>query len=153
MAAYEHTGTAKRLMHVLKYQGLIGYVDIVAASLAPRLPRATLVPVPRVLSRRLKYGVDPALCLAKALARHLDVEVLPALTAPIHARRRAGGDHRRPSHAFRLSRRLPHRVVLVDDVVTTGATILAAISVLDRSRVVAVTAANTVSGMSSVSAS
>ena len=147
MAAYEHIGTAKRLVHLLKYQGLTGYVDVVAAAVAPRLPRATLVPIPRVLSRRLKYGVDPAMCLARSLARHLDVEVLPALSAPIHARRRAGGDHRRPSHGFRQSLSLPDRVVLVDDVVTTGATMLAAIHVLGTSRVLAVTAANTVSGV------
>jgi predicted amidophosphoribosyltransferase len=38
-------------------------------------------------------------------------------------------------------------VVLVDDVVTTGATMLAAIDVLGVSRVLAATAANTASGV------
>lgn len=150
VAGFEHTGTAKRLVHLLKYQGLTGYVDVVAATVASRLPRVTLVPVPRVLSRRLRYGVDPAMLLARALARRLDVEVLPALAAPIHATRRAGGDHRRPSHGFQVRRALPDQLVLVDDVVTTGATMVAAMRALGTSRVVAATAANTVSGVSSV---
>lgn len=91
--------------------------------------------------------------LARSLARHLDVEVLPALTAPLHARRRAGGDHRRPSHGFRVNRPLPEHLVLVDDVVTTGATMLSAIHEIGQSRVLAATAANTVSGVSNVSPS
>lgn len=138
------------MMHLLKYQGLTRYADLAAAAIAPRLPRAVLVPVPRVLSRRVRYGVDPALQLARSLADLLDVEVSRVLAAPLHADRRAGGDHRRPAHVFRLRRPPPARVILVDDVVTTGATALSAIEALGPSRVVAVAAANTVSGVSSL---
>jgi predicted amidophosphoribosyltransferase len=140
-------------MHLLKYQGITGYADLAAATVAPRLPRAALVPVPRVLSRRLKYGVDPALLLARSLAAILGVDVCNALAAPFHSGRRAGGDHGRPADRFRLRRPPPAHVVLVDDVVTTGATVRAAIDALGSSRVVAVAAANTVSGVSSVLAS
>jgi predicted amidophosphoribosyltransferase len=148
--AFEHEGVARNLMHLLKYQGLGGFAGLAAANIAPRLPRTALVPVPRVLSRRLRYGVDPALLLARSLATRLGVEVCPVLAAPLHAERRAGGDHRRPAHQFRLRRPPPDRLVLVDDVVTTGATVLAAVEALGVSRVVAVAAANTVSGVSSV---
>lgn len=153
VSAFEHQGVARNLMHLLKYQGLTAYASLAAAKIAPRLPRAALVPVPRVLTRRLKYGVDPALQLALSLAALLEVEVCPVLVAPLHSDRRAGGDHRRPVDRFRLRRPPPDHLVLVDDVVTTGATVLAAVDVLGPSRVVAVAAANTVSGVSSLSTS
>lgn len=148
VSAFEHEGVARNLVHLLKYQAVTGYAELVAAEVAPRLPRAALVPVPRVLSRRLRYGVDPALHLARVLATALNVDVCSVLAAPLHSYRRAGGDHGRPAHRFRLRRPPPPRLILVDDVVTTGATALAAIEAVGRSRVIAMAAANTVPGLS-----
>ncbi|MBW3666959.1 MAG: hypothetical protein KY394_05120, partial [Actinobacteria bacterium] len=47
VSAFEHTGAARELIHHLKYRGITGYADLVAALLAPRIPRLPLVPVPR----------------------------------------------------------------------------------------------------------
>jgi predicted amidophosphoribosyltransferase len=145
IAPFEHDGAAQRLMHLLKYGGPGDLAELAAEFLETRVPRLPLVPVPRAISRRLKYGVDPAEVVARALARRIDVPVTRALTPPLHNSRRAGRDHGRPVPPFR-NRGLPYpEVLVVDDVVTTGATMIAAIEALGRDRVRAAVAANTVS--------
>lgn len=150
VAAFQHSGPAVTLVHHLKYRGLVGYADVVASMLAGRLPTLPLVPVPRALTRRLRYGVDPARSIADRLAVKLGVQVFPLLADPVHRRRRAGGDHRRAVPGFRL-REIPRGpVIVVDDVVTTGATLLSAISSIGDSNVHTATAANAVTGVSSL---
>jgi predicted amidophosphoribosyltransferase len=144
VAAFEHNGAAQTLIHHLKYWGLTGYAEIVAQMLASRLPRVPLVPVPRAVSRKLKYGVDPALVIAGALGRHLNAPVIKALAPPLHAPRRAGRDHSRAVHPFRLRSTLRYPVILVDDVFTTGATVTAAVDAIGQDMVRAVAAANVV---------
>jgi predicted amidophosphoribosyltransferase len=149
VSAFEHSGPAKVLVHNLKYQGVSGYPDLVAEALAGRAPRCPLVPVPRALSRRLRYGVDPSHLLARAIGERLGVPVLSLLRSPLHTARRAGGDHARPVGTFRT--RVPlDEVVLVDDVVTTGATIRAAADSLGPGMVRLALSANVVSGVSSL---
>lgn len=148
IAAFAHIGPARRLAHNLKYKGLTGYADLVAAVLAPRLAHAPLVPVPRVPTRRLKYGVDPALELAMSLSRLTGAPVVRALSPPLHAPRRAGGDHRRRVARPRLRDTTLEKLVLVDDVVTTGATLEAVVSVLGHERVLVAAAANAVPAVS-----
>lgn len=152
VAAFEHGGAAQILVHHLKYRGVTGYCDVVADRLEALVPRVPLVPVPRALTRRLKYGVDPAREIAATLSRRLDVPMLEILAAPIHSRRRAGRDHSRPVRPFRARSPLRFPVVLVDDVVTTGATALAAAESLGIERVRSVVAANVVPDVSNVTA-
>lgn len=152
VAGFEHDGAARSLVHHLKYRGVTAYADLVAEILAPRLPRLPVVPVPRALTRRIRYGVDPARVLAAALARRIDVPVIPALAAPLHAVRRAGRDHTREVRAFRARMTLRFPVILVDDVVTTGATAIAATRAIGAERVRVVAAANVVSNPSNVTA-
>lgn len=147
IAGFEHSGAAKTLIHHLKYRGITPYADVVAEALADRLPRAPLVPVPRALSRRLRYGVDPAGTLADALGSRLGLPVLGALGAPLHTPRRAGRDHARPVSPFRATSTLRYPVVLVDDVVTTGSTVAAAVEAIGPGLVAAVAAANLVANV------
>lgn len=144
IAAFEHAGAARELVHHFKYRGLTDYGDLVAAMLAPRIPRLPLVPVPRALSRRLKYGLDPARVLATKLSLLTGAPVLALLEPPFHTRRRAGGDHRWQVPPFRLRGPIPASVLVVDDVVTTGATLESAVRSLGRHRVRTVIAANAV---------
>jgi predicted amidophosphoribosyltransferase len=151
IAPFEHEGAARRLVHLLKYRGVSSFADMAAEALAPYVPHLPLVPVPRALTRRIRYGVDPARVLATALARRLDVPVVPALVPHLHRSPRAGRDHDKAVSLFAV-RASPHpEFVLVDDVVTTGATMTAAVRSLGRERVRMAVAANTVSGVSRLS--
>jgi predicted amidophosphoribosyltransferase len=153
VASFAHEGAARRLVHLLKYRGVVGYADVVAEMLADRLPDLPLAPIPRAWSRRLRYGVDQAEILALALSRRTGAPLTRALSPPWHAMRRAGGDHGRAVTAFGVRHFDAPEVVLVDDVVTTGATVLAATRALGVDRVRMVAAANTVLGVSSLSLS
>jgi predicted amidophosphoribosyltransferase len=134
-------------VHHLKYRGLTGYADLVAALLSPRAPLAPLVPIPRALTRRVRYGIDPGRALAQRLSRITGAPVASLLGVPLHTTRRAGGDHRRPVLPFRIRGPLPPGLVLVDDVVTTGATLESAIRSLGPERVLLAIAANAVAGV------
>ena len=150
VAAFEHSGPARALVHQLKYRGLTGYADLVALVLAPSIPALPLVPVPRVWTRQLRYGVDPAVVLAERLAKSKGVPVIKSLVPPIHTRRRAGGDHSRPVAPFRISGMQATGFVLVDDVVTTGRTLEAAITLLGPEGVALAVCANAAPPVSSL---
>ncbi|MGI8560905.1 MAG: ComF family protein [Luteimonas sp.] len=118
-----------------------------AEAFAP-LPRPdALLPIPLHRSRLRARGYDQALELARPLGRALGLPVLDdallrhratAQQSRLDARQR----QRNLRGAFVLSQRpaLPAHVALVDDVMTTGATLHAAAAVLRRAGVVRVEA-------------
>ena len=138
IAAFEHEGPARALIHQLKYRGVAAYAELVAQQLGGRLPDLPVVPVPRVWSRRIKYGVDPAALIASRLR----IPIVRLLAAPLHSKRRAGGDHTDAAPSFRVRRRYDGEIIILDDVVTSGATIQAAVEALGRDRVRLAVAAN-----------
>jgi predicted amidophosphoribosyltransferase len=150
LAAFEHEAVARRLVHLLKYQAVTEVADLMASVLSPQLPPFPLVPVPRAMTRRIKYGVDPALELARAFAKRTGADVVRALSGPIHTRGRAGHNRARPVPEYRRRNPAPEMTILVDDVVTSGATALAATRALGSERVRLVVAANSASGVSSL---
>ena len=114
-------------VHALKYSGVDAVAVALAGALVDLLPSsaAALVPIPRVVARRTRYGSDPGRMLARAVGRRTGIPVVEALRAPWFTtsqvrRRRASGA------PFILCRPLPDHSVLVDDVLTTGATLLTA---------------------------
>ncbi len=127
---------AGRLLSELMAEGLAG------------LPKPqSLVPVPLHNARLRQRGYDQALELAKPLARTLRVPLLPDLltrtrsTTPqseldAPARRR----NLRRAFEIRAGAVLPEHVALVDDVMTTGATLQAAAKTLLRAGVARVDA-------------
>lgn len=149
VAAFEHSGVARDLVLGLKYRGLTAFAELVAETLASRVPALPIVPVPRTWSRQMRYGVDPAREIAIRLAGAIEVPVLDLLSPPIHSRRRAGGDHHRPAPRLRVGTPPPGRFMLVDDVVTTGATIRSAMHSLGAGRIALVIAANLADTVSS----
>ena len=148
VAAFEHEGVARELVHGLKYRGMTSFADLVVETISHRVPPLPVVPVPRTWSRQLRYGIDPAREIGRRLARAKHVQLLDLLSAPLHAPRRAGGDHNRPPPDLKTAKALSGPVILVDDVVTTGATVRSAVMALGSERIALVfsaTLADTVS--------
>jgi predicted amidophosphoribosyltransferase len=141
--AFVHEGAARALVLRLKYAGLAAAAGPLAAAMAPLVPAdaTALVPVPRVIARRWSYGVDPAVELARAVARLRSIPVLSALRPPVWVRHRAGrAGRRRGTPGFRPVAPVPPGAVLVDDVVTSGATLAAAGAATGLGRAVTATA-------------
>ena len=132
-SAYRHSGPARRLVHRLKYQGLVPVAGILAAAMAPQLPVETtaLIPIPRATLRRLQYGVDPARELAKALGAIAGVPVVNTLRPALWWPRHAGHNRQARGARFRQVGEVPDGAAVIDDVVTTGRTMEAAIRTLD----------------------
>lgn len=134
-SAFDHQGTARLLVHRLKYGAQPAAAVLLALPMARGLPAgaATLVPVPRARLRLWRYGVDPALELARAVGRVSGLPVTRALSSSWWHRRRAGaGGIARGVPRFRARGPVPAGAVLVDDVVTTGSTLAAAANALGR---------------------
>jgi len=149
---FAHTATAARLVHNLKYKRSVAAGRFLAAAMASRVPVGVtaLVPVRRSLSRRVAYGIDQASFLANAVGALVGVPVIDAVSPPLWWRRRAGAPlEERTAIAFRARQAVPRGAVLVDDVLTTGATVLSAAEALAPVRLsvlVATAAGRMVSG-------
>lgn len=124
-----HEGVARSLVGALKFRRLLPVAELMAERihwLAPgHLLSGVVVPVPPAPPRLRRRGFDPAGELAAALAAKLDAELAPCL-----ARRGLGhqvGRRRaeRISHPPQIEAitEAPRSVLLVDDVLTTGATL------------------------------
>jgi ComF family protein len=148
------SGPARAALHALKYDGELRLVGPLAELMAERWRRAAvggdlLVPVPVHAERRRQRGFDQAELLARACSRILDVPVINALerstkTAAQHQlgrRARAGNVGQAFSVVGSERSRLNGRwVIVVDDVVTTGATLAGCARVLYEAGAAAVSA-------------
>jgi ComF family protein len=145
-AAFAYSSPLDRLLPRFKFHG-----DLVAGRLLAQwmletcagLPRPdALVPIPLHRARLRTRGYDQALELARPLARALD---LPLRADVLHRRHATAPQSElsalqrrrnvRAAFAVRDQPPLPAHVVLVDDVMTTGATLHAAAIALRRAGV------------------
>lgn len=128
--AFEHSGPARVLVHRLKYEGIRTAGRVLGVQMAGRVqfPVDAVTYVPRVPVRRWRYGIDQSLELARVVAAELGVPVIASLRSgwwsPASAGARAA-DRRAPTFTVR-ARELDGaslRLVVVDDVLTTGLTL------------------------------
>ncbi|WP_208430752.1 ComF family protein [Aeromicrobium yanjiei] len=153
VAAGVNADVLRRVLVAWKEEGatrLTGVLDLhLASAVVPHLGAGrplVLVPVPTSRRSRRRRGADVVGDLAQAAASRLgrigaDVSVAPALTYARSTRDQAGLDAAERqvnlAGAFRMSRDgLPEGrdVVVVDDILTTGATLTEAVRVLTDAR-------------------
>lgn len=133
-AAFVMEGGARRLAHELKYEGMTSLAEPMALLMAPLVdPEVTdlVVPVPLHRGRERRRGYNQAALIAKHLAASAELpsdgrairRIRP--TTPLAKTMRR--DERRAivegAFAAEPGRVTGRRVLLIDDVVTTGATL------------------------------
>lgn len=143
-AAAPHTGVARELVHALKFKGVLAAARplghlVAAAARQLALPGEVLVcPVPLHWTKRRQRGFNQAAEIARVAARELGLPYAPRLLKRVRGgvgsvHRSARGRAREVSGAFRADPAVRGRgVLLVDDVMTTGATLGACARALAR---------------------
>jgi len=146
-AATRYEGIPRELVGALKFRGRLSLArraaEAIAAEVPPDLVDGAIVPVPPAPWRLRLRGHDPAEEIAFALATLTRLPFHPALARSAGPRQvgRRRADRLADPPAVHAVDCAPLRAVLVDDVVTTGATLAAcarALSSAGAERVVAV---------------
>jgi ComF family protein len=143
LAALTYAGPVRRALAALKYSGAARLAPILASAAEPALRQllalagpAALVPVPVHLERRRARGYNQAELLARQLARRAALPMSDSLvrarpTTKQHRLSRAARlQNLRGAFIMRAGARAPQIAILVDDIITTTATLEACASVL-----------------------
>lgn len=139
----EYEKTAKQLVYALKFKRARAGASVMAAVMVEALPYldadTLVIPVPTATKRARQRGYDQAELLAKTLAARQKLSYGRALNRLTQSRQVGSGRQQRREQlktAFYVSKPeilRGRKVLLVDDVVTTGATLEAAARAARRS--------------------
>lgn len=138
-APLKYEGVGKEIVHSLKYQG---YTRVVERLMAPLMVESVddsfdaVACVPLHRSRRRKRGFNQAELMARAVAERIKVPFSDKLESVKKTRDQvelsASERRKNVAGAFTVTGALQGKVLLVDDVFTTGATLSAGADALVR---------------------
>jgi ComF family protein len=146
----EYAGSLRKLIHLFKYGGCAPLGEPLGALMARALPRSqsfdVIVPMPLHWRRRIRRGFNQSEALAKVLSRRTGIRVSNAMrrrkATPPQAGLTSAERRTNMAGAFRVRRRDEiegRHVLLIDDVLTTGATAGACAAALKRAGAARVT--------------
>ncbi|MFZ1249817.1 MAG: phosphoribosyltransferase family protein [Candidatus Saccharimonadales bacterium] len=140
--AYSYSGLAKELLHRAKYERAKSGLAEMASVMAPLLQHVAvgtvLVPVPTATKRARQRGYDQAEVLAGHIARQTNFRRMNLLARLGQAHQVGSNRTARFEHikgVFRVTRPASAKgrtIILVDDVLTTGATLEEAAAMLKK---------------------
>lgn len=138
-APLRYEGVGKEIVHALKYRGYTAVVEKLAAPLLAEVVVGgfdAVVPVPLHKARLRQRGFNQAALLARGLARRMNSPVSDTLQVVRSTRDQvelsAAERRRNVAGAFLAGTRTRGKLLLVDDVFTTGATTNACAAALLR---------------------
>jgi ComF family protein len=145
-----YEGTLRELVHLFKYGRMKPLAKTLAAHLAGALPRDkrfdVVVPMPLHWRREWQRGFNQSALLARATARRCGIPMLNAVRRTRATATQAGLSNARRREnvagAFRVRKTAlveGRRILLIDDVMTTGATASACALALKRAGAKSVT--------------
>lgn len=141
---YGYAFPANNIVRKMKYDGVYEMTQWMGEEIAADILRGSmgpidaLVPVPMHPARRRERGLNHALCLAQSASRASGIPLMDVLVRTRNTKQQArqSGEVRRNAMigAFAMQKNAPPveglRVALIDDVITTGATVNECASVL-----------------------
>jgi ComF family protein len=140
IAPYSYEGTAAELVRALKYRGKREAAVTIGSLLAANVvePYTIVTWVPTATRRRRQRGYDHAELIAKQVARERSLPCLPLLAKVTQTRQVGAGRQLREKQAresYRLRQTKPlrgKRILIIDDVVSTGASLEACAALLRK---------------------
>ncbi len=150
-ACCRYDGVARSAVHMLKFGCLVYPADafgVMMSGLLRGVRADALVPVPSSLASMEKRGFSPAEVIAKRVSMRLGIPILNAVAADIgkaeQKRLTREGRKRNAEKCFHMAKNVSvrgNRLLLIDDVATTGSTLSAIAGLLLRAGAAEVSAA------------